>query len=179
MNARIATLLTGLAGLLCLSGCLTRTLPPPKTVPFVDLDRYLGRWYVIANIPYFLENGKVASYDTYSRRADGMLGNVFTFRKKDFTSPEESWNGTAQVVNAQTNAEWKVSFIWPLKTTYLVIELDPDYRWAVVATPGHDLLWVLARERSLSDETYAGILARIAAQGYDPSRVKRVPQPAS
>ena len=167
-----------LTGLVCLCGCVTETLPPLKTVPYVDLDRYLGRWYVIANIPYFLENGKVASYDTYSRRDDGTLGNVFTFRKGDFSAPEKSWNGTARVVNTQTNAEWKVSFIWPLRTTYLVLELDPDYRWAVVATPGRDLLWVLARDRALSEETYTGILARIAAQGYDPSRVKRVPQPA-
>jgi len=48
-----------------------------RTVPQVDLTRYLGNWYVIANIPYFLEKGKVATYDTYSMRPDGRMNNTF------------------------------------------------------------------------------------------------------
>ena len=160
------------------TGCASAPkVPPTRTVAHVDLNRYLGNWYVIANIPYYLENGKVASFDTYSMRADGRMNNVFTFRRGSLTAPEESWHGVAWVVNHESNAEWKVRFIWPFATTYLVLELDPDYRWAVVATPGHKLLWVLARERSLDDQTYADILKRIAAQGYDVNRVAKVPQP--
>jgi apolipoprotein D and lipocalin family protein len=163
---------------LLLIGCAAAPDKPPlRTVDHVDLDRYLGRWYVIANIPYFLENGKVASYDTYTRRPDGKLGNDFTFRKGNFEAPEKTWHGTAEVVNHETNAEWKVQFIWPITSTYLVLELDPDYRWAVVGTPGRNLLWILARDRQLSDETYAAILERIRAQGYDPASLAKVPQP--
>jgi apolipoprotein D and lipocalin family protein len=111
-------------------GCASAPKAPPlRTVDYVDMDRYLGRWYVIANIPYFLEKGKVASYDTYARRPDGTLVNDFTFRKGDFSAPEKTWHGSAWVVNTQTNAEWKVRFVWPFTATYLVLELDPDYRW--------------------------------------------------
>ena len=159
-----------------LVGC-TNTQPPIRTVSHVDLDRYLGRWNVIANIPYSLEKGKVASYDTYSMLPDGRMGNVFTFRKGSFDAPEKSWHGVAWVVDKASNAEWKVRFIWPLSTTYLVLELDPDYRWAVVGTPKRKLLWVLARDRQLNDSTYAGILQRIADQGYDTNRLAKVPQP--
>jgi apolipoprotein D and lipocalin family protein len=161
------------------AGCATAPKPVAlRTVPYVDLHRYLGNWYVIANIPYSLENGKVASFDTYSMRDDGRMNNVFTFRKGSLTAPEKSWHGVAWVVNKESNAEWKVRFIWPFYATYLVLELDPDYRWAVVATPGHKLLWVLARERALDETTYAEILKRIAAQGYDLNRLAKVPQPA-
>jgi apolipoprotein D and lipocalin family protein len=153
--------------------------PPPRTVDHVDLDRYLGRWYVIANIPYFLEKGKVASYDTYARRPDGRLDNIFTFRKGDLAAPEQSWHGTAWVTNTATNAEWKVRFVWPLTSTYLILELDPDYRWAVVGTPGRGLLWILARERRLSDPDYEHILGLIEGQGYDRAKIARVPQPPS
>ena len=163
---------------LVLTGCSTVSTPPPRTVAHVDLDRYLGRWYVIANIPYLLERGKVASYDTYAKRPDGKLDNIFTFRKGGFDSPEESWHGTAWVTNTATNAEWKVRFVWPLTSTYLVLELDPDYRWAVVGTPGRDLLWILARERQLSAADYEHILGLIAAQGYDRTKIVPVPQPA-
>jgi apolipoprotein D and lipocalin family protein len=159
-------------------GCSTMPKQPPlRTVPHVDLNRYMGNWYVIANIPYVLEKGKVASYDTYSPRADGRMNNVFTFRKGGFDSPEQSWKGVAWVVNKETNAEWKVQFLWPLSTTYLVLDLDPDYQWAVVGTPNRKLLWVLARDRSLTDATYAEILKRIKAHGIDPAKVAKVPQP--
>ncbi len=159
-----------------LVGCAS--VSPPRTVGHVDLNRYAGRWYVIANIPYFLENGKVASYDTYAVRPDGKLGNDFTFRKGGFDAPETTWHGTAWVVNTETNAEWKVRFIWPFTSTYLVLDLDPDYRWAVVGTPNRKLLWILARDRHLSDATYATILERLRAQCYDPANLAKVPQPA-
>ena len=163
--------------LFSLAGCSTMNTPPLRTVAHVDLDRYLGRWYVIANIPYFLENGKVASYDTYAKRPDGKMDNIFTFRKGGFDAPEQSWHGTARVTNLVTNAEWKVGFIWPVTSTYLVLELDPDYRWAVVGTPGRGLLWILARERQLSAADYEHILGLIEQQGYDRTKIVPVPQP--
>ena len=159
-----------------LAGCTT-TPPATRTVAKVDLNRYLGKWYVIANIPYLLEKGKVASYDTYSTRRDGRMNNIFTFRKSSLDAPEKSWHGIAWVVNRESNAEWRVRFLWPFYATYLVLELDPDYRWAVVATPGHKLLWVLARERQLNETTYSVILQRIAGQGYDTNHLNKVPQP--
>jgi apolipoprotein D and lipocalin family protein len=159
-----------------LAGCAT-TPPAPRTVAQVDLSRYLGKWNVIANIPYFLENGKVASYDTYAMRPDGRMDNIFTFRKGSFAAPEQSWHGVAWVVDRKSNAEWHVRFLWPFYATYRILELDPEYRWAVVATPGHNLLWVLARDRQLDADTYADILSRIAGQGYDTNRLYKVPQP--
>ena len=159
-----------------MAGCAT-SQPPLRTVPHVDLNRYLGNWYVMANIPYFLEKGKVATYDTYSMRPDGRMNNVFNFRKGTFDAPEQSWHGVAWVVNKESNAEWKVRFIWPFTATYLVLELDPQYRWSVVATPGRNLLWVLCRTRQMDEATYGEILQRIAAQGYDTNQVVRVPQP--
>lgn len=152
---------------------------PLRTVAHVDLDRYLGRWYVIANIPYSLEKGKVASYDTYIKRPDGKLDNIFTFRKGGFEAPEKSWHGIAWITKPASNAEWKVRFIWPLTSTYLVLELDPDYRWAVVGTPNRKLLWILARDRQVSAADYEHILGLIVAQGYDRNAVVPVPQPKS
>lgn len=161
-----------------LAGCATKPLPT-RTVAYVDLNRYLGKWYVIANIPYWLEQGKVASFDTYSMRPDGRMNNIFTFRKSSLDAPQTSWRGVAWVVNHESNAEWRVRFLWPFYSTYLVLALDPQYQWAVVATPGHKLLWVLARERHLDETTYSKILQLIAAQGYDTNRLHPVPQPAT
>lgn len=162
-----------------LAGCSNMSsTSKPQTVPSLDLARYVGRWYVISNIPYFLEKGKVATYDTYTLLPDGRLANDFTFRKGSFAAPEKTWHGKATIVNKATNAEWKVSFVWPLKATYLVLDLDTEYRWAVVGTPNRKLLWVLSRTRQLPSAAYERIVSRISGRGYDVKKLTLVPQPA-
>jgi len=151
--------------------------PPLRTVPHVELERYMGDWYVIANIPYFAEKDKVATIERYELGPNGKIANTFIFRKKLFTAPEKQWHATATVVNTTTNAEWRVQFFWPVKLPYLVIDLDPDYRWAVVGHPTRHYLWILSRERTLTDAIYEGILERAATQGYDISQIAKVPQP--
>ena len=158
-------------------GCTSRGGPPLRTVDHVDLTRYQGDWYVIANIPYSLEKGKVASFDRYRLRPDGRMDNEFHFRRETFSAPDEVWRAVAWVHDQRTNAEWRVRFIWPFTATYLIIDLDPDYGWAVIGHPSRDLFWVLSRERTLPDAIYEQVLLRAAAQGYDVGRVERVPQP--
>jgi apolipoprotein D and lipocalin family protein len=176
--ARSRLILVLLAILALLTGCSSVPKSNPPTVASVDLDRYLGRWYVVSHVPYFLEKGKVASYDTYARRPDGKLVNNFTFRKGSFDAPEKTWEGVAWVTDSTTNATWKVQFLWPFSVTYKIFALDADYRWAVVGTGDAGLLWVLARERSLPSDTYAAILAELRAKSIDPSPLVFVPQPA-
>lgn len=162
---------------LALSGCTTMTPAPDlKTVPSVDLARYMGRWNVIAYTPNFLEDGKVGSADTYLARPDGKMDNIYSFRKKTLEAPEKEWKGTAWVVNTQTNAEWKVRLLWPFTSQYLILELDPDYQWAIVASGGGKLVWVLARSTTLPEQTYLELKQMIDRRGLDASRMRLVPQ---
>jgi apolipoprotein D and lipocalin family protein len=154
-------------------------LPPLKTVSNVDLPRYMGDWYVIANIPYFAEEGKVATIERYELLPNGKIENTFIFRKDNFDTKEKEWHATAEVTNVATNAEWKVQFFWPFKLEYRVIDLAPDYTWAAVAHPSREYFWILSRTRTLPDATYKGILDRAAAQGIDVTQVTKVPQPAN
>jgi apolipoprotein D and lipocalin family protein len=152
---------------------------PLRTVERVDLPRFMGDWFVYAHIPYWLEKGKVGTLDRYTLRPDGRIDNVFLFRKGSLDAPLQEWRGVARVVNQETNAEWRVRFLWPFEAAYLIIDLDPDYQWAVVGHPGRKLAWVLSRQPELAADIYAGILDRLAAQGYDPELLSRVPQLAS
>lgn len=151
-------------------------LPPLKTVPQVDLQRYMGDWYVYAHIPYFLEKGKVGTLDRYVLRPDGKIDNYFIFRKGSLDAPLKSWKALAWVHDAKTQAEWRVQFLWPLKVPYLVLDLDADYQWSVVGHPGRKLAWVLSRKPTLDEATYQGILERLRAQGYNPDLLAKVPQ---
>ncbi len=171
------TLLLGMVA--AAGGCMSSAKLPPATVARVDLPRYMGRWYVISNVPYFLERGKVASYDTYALRPDGSLSNDFTFRPGDVNAPEKTWFGKAEIVDHATNATWKVSFFWPISVTYKIFALDPNYQWAVVGTGDAGLLWVLARERQIAPSLHESIERELQARGIATDKLARVPQPAN
>ena len=161
-----------------LLSCSTTAMkhPPLKTVPYVDLDRYMGDWYVIAHLPYSLEKGKVGTIDRYVQRPDGKIDNTFLFRKGSLDAPLQQWKALAWVHNKTTNAEWRVQFIWPFRSPYLVLDLDKDYQWSVVGHPKRKLGWVLSKSPTMDEGTYRGILQRLTKQGYDISKFERVPQ---
>lgn len=176
--ARIPGAACVLAGLATLAGCASTKSPsrPLRTVGHLDLVRYMGDWRVIANIPYFAEKGCVDSIETYALRADGQIDNWFTFRKKSFDAPQKKITAKAWVHDPKTNAEWRVRFFGVLTVPYLVLDLDPQYRWTVVGHPSRNYGWIMARTKTLPDATYREILKRLEAQGYDPSRFVKVPQ---
>lgn len=166
-----------LLALLVATGCASSKAAPVRTVPHVDLDRYMGDWRVIAHFPYWAEKGKVGTIDRYALNPDGTIANTFLYREKTLDAPEEQKRFKAWVHDKTTNAEWRVRFFGPIVAAYLVLDLDPEYRWAAVGTPSRKYFWVLARDTSLPDDVYQGILQRAAAQGFDIGKVKKVPQP--
>lgn len=142
----------------------------------VDLPRYMGRWWVIANIPYFAENGKVASADVYALRPDGRIENVFVYRKA-FGQAEKRMHAVATVRPGTRNTQWKIAFLGGLlRADYLVLEVASDYSWALIGQPSRKLAWVFAREQLMDDAQLAQLTAKFARYGYDPGALKRVPQ---
>ena len=164
-------------------GCATtksRPMAKPRTalrtVQYVDVARYMGDWRVIANIPYSAQKNCVDSIESYALRPDGTIENWFTYRKKSFDAPQKTIKAQAEVVNKQTNAEWRVKFSSLTKAPYFIIDLDPNYQWTVVGHPSRDYGWIMARDRVLPPAILEAILDRLAVQGYDPARFAKVPQ---
>ncbi len=151
-------------------------LPPLKTVPHVNLARYMGDWRVIANVPYFAEKGCVDSIEGYRARPDGRIDNYFTYRKGSFDAPQKRIHALATVYNHKTNAEWRVLFFGIVNAKYFITDLDPNYQWTVVTHPSRKYGWIMARQRALPEKTYRGILRRLEAQGYSASQFQKVPQ---
>ena len=155
-----------------------------KTVPYVDLERYMGDWNVIANIPNFIEKGCVSSVESYALRPDGKIDNWFVCKKAD--GREKKLTSLAWVHNTQTQAEWKVRFNLdsflgripvPLRFSYLVIDLDSEnYSYAVVGHPSRKLLWIMARDRNMDENLYQELIKKIVTQGYDPTKIVRLSQ---
>lgn len=172
----IATLGVLLLTSTCASTTSRLSLPPLQTVPAVELQRYLGTWYEVASFPQSFQRGCTASTATYALRPDGDVEVVNRCRMETIDGVEKTVTGIARVVD-QTNAKLEVSLFRPFWGQYWVIQLDPEYRFAVVGHPGRDYLGILSRAPTLDDETYAGILARLTADGYPLDRLIKTPQP--
>ncbi|VVE07826.1 Outer membrane lipoprotein Blc [Pandoraea iniqua] len=148
---------------------------PLQVVP-VDLSRYMGRWYVIANIPYFAERDFVGSRAEWYLRDDGRIDDHFYGRKDGFDQPERHYQFLDSVVPGSGGGRWSVRLFWPIYVSQLTLYVDPDYRYTLLGYPDKSLGWVFSREPVMDDATYRGLLARFEAMGYDTSRFRRVPQ---
>ena len=149
--------------------------PPLSLAPNVDIARYSGKWYIIANIPYFAERGNVASYFDISFPEPGKVVDVYSGRPS-FSKPAKQFTLKGYIVPGTNNARWRESPLWPIYFSYLIVYVDPLYQTALVGYPGHNYAWVLARTPTIDDATYEALLDRFAAAGYDRSKIFKIPQ---
>ena len=150
--------------------------PPLATVDYVDLDRFMGDWYVIANIPTFVEKGAHNAVETYELRDDGAIQTTFVFRKDGFDGKRKEYNPVGYVTDTETNAVWGMRFIWPIKADYRIVYLAEDYSQTVIARNKRDYVWVMARTPSIPDADYQQLVGMIGGMGYDVSKIRKVPQ---
>lgn len=162
-----------------MSGCQStkEKQPPLRTVAHVDLPRYMGDWYVQGIIPWFFERNNVGTMDIYELRPDGKINIRYVYQRGSLDAPVRELRARAKVFNADTNAEWRVQFLWPFEAPFLIIDLAEDYRYTVIGYPNRNLVWIMARQPQIKESDYQAILGRLAEQGYDVSRIVRVPQP--
>jgi len=153
------------------------TTPLPKTVDHLELQKFMGDWYVISYLPWFAEKGNVNTMDIYELAPDGRINVTYAFRKKSLDAPRKEWKAKAKVFNKESNAHWKVQFIPLFSADFLVLDLADDYRYTVVGGASKNLVWIMSRKPTLSDADYQGIVSRLAKRGYNTSKLERVIQP--
>ena len=148
----------------------------PLTTAAVDLPRYMGEWYIVARIPYFLEKGLVGEKTHYTLRADGTVQENFSARKGSFDGEEKSYQFIDTPDPATGNAYWSVRLFWPIYVSQTTIYVDDDYQYTLIGYKDKSLGWIFSRKPEMSDARYQELLKRFADQGYDTSRFRRVPQ---
>ena len=166
-----------IAGSFLLSGCASDA-PEMPTVEYVDLERFMGPWYVIANIPTFLEKGAHNAVETYRLNDDGTIGTTFTFNKGSFDGEQREYNPKGFIVDTETNALWGMRFVWPIKADYRIVWLTPDYSQTVIGREARDYVWIMARTPAIPDADYQRIVQFLKEQGYDVTQIQKVPQRA-
>ena len=161
---------------LLVSGCQSVPKPPLAQVAKVDLPRFMGDWYVIASIPTFIETNAYNAVESYRLAADGTVETTFTFRKGGFDGPLKRYTPRGYVLDPVSNAVWGMQFVWPVKADFRIAWLAPDYGQTVIARTKRDYVWIMARTPQIAEADYARIVQFVAAQGYDVTRLRKVPQ---
>ncbi len=142
----------------------------------VDLKRFMGDWYVIGNIPTFIETEAYNAVESYELAEDGTIPTTFTFNKGGFDGPLKTYHPKGFIYNEDTNAEWRMQFIWPFKADYLITYLAKDYQEVIIGVPSRKYAWIMARTKTIPDDRYDELVAELRRQGHDLSKLRKVPQ---
>lgn len=158
-----------------LSACAAAR-PPIRTVPQVELPRFMGDWYVIAHIPLAAEKDAYNAVESYRLDGDGTIATTFTFREGGFDGELERYEPRGFVCDTGGNAVWGMQFVWPFKADYRIVHLDDDYTQTVIGRNKRDYVWIMARAPSIPEADYRRLVDLVAREGYDVSKIRKVPQ---
>jgi len=170
---RLVTALTTVFGVFVMSGC--QATKPIHTVESVNLERFMGDWYVIASIPTFIEKEAYNAKESYQLDGDGTVATTFTFNKGGFDGPLKKYTPRGFVRDGTANTVWGMQFVWPFKAEYRIVYLNDDYSQTVIGRTKRDYVWIMARTPSIPEKNYADILNFLAQQGYDTNDIRKVP----
>lgn len=161
-----------------LSACASAppTIPP---VASVDMPRFMGDWYVIAQIPTYIERKAYDSVESYRLDEDGKIRTTFRYRNGSADAPLKTMEPVGRVVPGTNNAVWEMQFVWPIQAEYVIVDLAPDYSRTIVGRSKRDYVWLMARTPSLPAPELAAAIEKIRALGYDTSKLRMVPQSAA
>jgi apolipoprotein D and lipocalin family protein len=176
-STQVTLLFAALLGVATLHlACASAGQPPLPTVGQLDLERFMGDWYVIASIPTRLEREAHNAVESYRLESAGRVATTFTFRKGAFDGPEKRYTPTGFVREGTGSAVWGMRFVWPIKAEYRVMYVDPEYQVTIIGRTKRDYVWIMARQPELPEEELAALIERVVEAGYDRDSIVRVPQ---
>jgi apolipoprotein D and lipocalin family protein len=158
--------------LLAVSGCATYPQNPMPAVSNVDLERFMGNWYVLANVPTFAERGAFNPLETYRRNDDGTIATTFTFNKKHVDGPAKTLRMTGFVNDAPDNGVWRMQWIWPIKADYRIAYLDEDYQLAIIGRNRRDYVWLMSRTPNVDQATLDRLISIAVSLGYERDEIQ-------
>jgi apolipoprotein D and lipocalin family protein len=163
----------GMLMILILAVTACSTHKPMPAVEYVDLDRFMGDWFVIANIPTFLEKDAYNPVETYRLDDDGTIATTFTFNQGSLDGEKKNYHPRGFVQDSESNAIWGMQFIWPIKADYRIVYLDGDYQKTIIGRKSRDYVWIMARKSSISEKEYNSLVDQVGRLGYDIEQLRK------
>jgi apolipoprotein D and lipocalin family protein len=130
-----------------------------------NAEKYLGHWNEIARLDHSFERGLTDVTADYRKLPDGRIGVI----NRGLDTKNNEWKvakGVARFQGKPDVGSLEVSFFGPFYGAYNVLVIDPQYRYAMVAGPNRNYLWVLARGLQLDPETLAALVKSARELGF-------------
>ncbi len=156
------------------SGCSSH--PPLPTPEYVDIERFMGRWYVLGYTPILVDEQAHNAIEHYRLDENNKIQTTYQFRDGGFDGELKTYTPVGWVHNKSTNAQWRMQFIWPFRSDYIILHLAEDYSRTIVVHPSRKYAWIMQREPEISDQEYETMLEILEAEGVDRRRITRLPQ---
>ena len=158
-----------------ISGCALNDAPLP-TAEKVNIDRFMGRWYVHGYTPIIVDKNAHNAIEHYRLDADKKIQTTYQFRDGGFDAEINTLTPVGWVdEKVDSNAEWRMQFIWPFTADYIILHLDDDYSETIIAHPSRKYAWVMLRSDKVSNADYDRLLSKLKAVGYDTSLMQKLP----
>ena len=156
---------------------ITYALWPKKKVPAnaivdpFDKDRYLGKWNEVARLPNLIEKDLRDLTEDYSANEDGTI-TVVTRAFNPVKNKAVEATGTIKFKGVETRGQMEVAYYLPIYLDYNVLDIDEDYRYALVSGNSMNYLWLLSRENSMPEEMKQRFLQKASSLGFDISKLE-------
>lgn len=174
-NHRVSPFAVWSFAIVCtLLGC--QSAPPLDVAPNVDLSRFQGKWYEIARLPRTTEADCHGTTQVYTQHSDGSLSLLNQCNVGSATGPSRTVSMKATVPDGTEPAKLALD-VGGFKGDYWILEIGPDYDYAVVGHPSRQYLWILSRTPTLDADVMNGVLARAQSRQFDTAALEYTPQP--
>lgn len=150
--------------------------PAVQTKDYVDLNKYIGKWYEVASIPQSFQKQCVADTSAqYSAAEDGLIKvyNSCTTSAGKVSAAE----ARARITDATSNSKLKVTFVkiidwvFAFGGNYWILDVDNGYNVALVGDPSRGYAWILSRHPDLSKAQWVDAEKTFKNQGYDTCKI--------
>ncbi|MDP4610891.1 MAG: lipocalin family protein [Opitutales bacterium] len=158
-----------------LNGCASSKAPLPMAEN-VDIDRFMGRWYVVGYTPILVDKAAHNAIEHYGLDESKKIQTTYQFRDGGFDGELKTHTPVGWVHDEANNAEWRMQFIWPFRSDYIILYVDAEYTRTIIAHPNRKYAWIMQREPEISDADYEAMLQKLEVAGYDRSVILQLPQ---
>lgn len=147
---------------------------PVKSIEKLDLNRFMGNWYVIAGRFTPFETEVHNGIETY-RLKNNKIDIEFNYHQGRFDGPKKTIRQRGTVIDKVNNSHWKVSPFWPLQFDFIVVAVASDYSWTAVGVPNQKYLWIMARDYKNADTVIREAVSKLQEVSYRSDELTLVP----
>ena len=157
-----------------LTSCGYNKPPNQPLAEYVDMERFMGRWYVHGYTPTPIDKEAFNATETYEKEDDGRILTTYQFNKGAPDGKLKAYNPVGRVFNKETNSEWRMRFFGIFNAPYYIVFVDEAHEQTVIGHPNKKLAWIMTRSPEIGEDQFSVLRNELESRGYDLEKLSRV-----